>query len=140
MKKRKLQAEINVVPYIDVMLVLLIIFMITAPMLKTGIEVDLPNTNAESLNPIKTPPIVLTIDVMGRYSINQGGKKNKYLSKRDLILSVKNLLSKKPAAAVYIRADENLPYGDVVKAMVVLQLSGVQNVSMVTEPLSNVKR
>jgi biopolymer transport protein TolR len=140
MKKRKLQSEINVVPYIDVMLVLLIIFMVTAPMLKTGIEVDLPNTNAESLTPIKSVPIVVTVDVTNRYRINKGGAKNKFLSKRQLVLNVKSLLQKNKQVPVYVRADENLSYGDVVNVMVLLQQAGVENVSLVTEPFKNAKR
>lgn len=133
-KRRRLMSEINVVPYIDVMLVLLIIFMITAPLLTQGIEVDLPETSAESLPPNNLEPIVVTVDAKGRYYLNIGEQPNAVIDPEKLKLTVAKALKSKPGLAVIVKGDRHVPYGDVVTAMSVLQEAGAPKVGLMTEP------
>lgn len=133
-KRRRLMSEINVVPYIDVMLVLLVIFMITAPLLTQGIEVDLPKTSAEPLPPNSLEPIVVTVDARGRYYLNIGEKPNAVIDAERLKLTVAKALKSKPELAVIVKGDRQVPYGDVVAAMSLLQDAGAPKVGLMTEP------
>ncbi len=136
MQKRKLMGEINVVPYIDVMLVLLVIFMVTAPLLTQGIEVDLPKANAE---PIETPPdqdpLVLSVDADGNFYINAGDNKDQPQSGDEIIRRIGIVLERSPETPMFVKADRAVPYGNVVGAMVVLQQAGAENIGFVTDPL-----
>jgi len=136
LKKRKLMSEINVVPYIDVMLVLLVIFMVTAPLLTQGIEVDLPKANAE---PIETPPdhdpLVLSVDAEGNFYINAGDNEDQPQSGAEIVRRVGVVLGVKPETPMFVKADRAVPYGHVVGAMVVLQQAGAENIGFVTDPL-----
>ena len=136
LQKRKLMSEINVVPYIDVMLVLLIIFMVTAPLLTQGIEVDLPEANAE---PIETPPdhdpLVLSVDADGNLYINAGDDEDLPSSGQKIVTIVDAVLQAKPETPVFVKADRAVPYGNVVGAMVILQQAGASSIGFVTEPL-----
>ena len=138
LQKRKLMGEINVVPYIDVMLVLLIIFMVTAPLLTQGIEVDLPEANAK---PIETPPdhdpLVLSVDADGNLYINAGDDEDKPSSGKKIVTIVSTVLGAKPETPVFVKADRAVPYGNVVGAMVVLQQAGAENIGFVTDPLDS---
>lgn len=136
-KRRRLMSEINVVPYIDVMLVLLIIFMITAPLLTQGIEVDLPEAGAEPLPPNNLEPIVVTVDVKGRYYLNIGEQPNTVIDSERLKLTVAKALKSKPDLAVIVKGDRQVPYGDVVTAMSLLQEAGAPKVGLMTEPAGN---
>jgi len=133
-QKRKPMAEINVVPYIDVMLVLLIIFMITAPLIQQGVEIDLPQANAEVLPDEADDPLVVTIDKQGRYFLDVGDHTNKPISMEDMQLKVAAVLRNKPKTPVMIRGDKNVPYGDVVSAMTALQAAGVPSIGLMTDP------
>ncbi len=134
--KRRLMGEINVVPYIDVMLVLLVIFMVTAPLLTQGIEVDLPKANAE---PIESPPdqdpLVLSVDAEGNFFINAGDNKDQPQSGEEIIIRIKKVLTSSPGTPMFVKADRAVPYGNVVGAMVVLQQAGAENIGFVTDPL-----
>ncbi|MGB5577382.1 MAG: protein TolR [Woeseiaceae bacterium] len=136
MKKRKLMAEINVVPYIDVMLVLLIIFMVTAPLLTQGIEVELPKANAEPIESVPDhDPLVLSVDAEGNLYINAGDDEDKPSSGRKIVTIVSVVLEEKPETPLFVKADRAVPYGNVVGAMVLLQQAGANNIGFVTDPL-----
>jgi biopolymer transport protein TolR len=135
---RRPMSEINVVPYIDVMLVLLIIFMVTAPLLTQGIKVDLPQAEAEAIDPDDfkdTPPIVISIDAEGRLFLNQGESPSEALEDVMLESRVAALLRRTPGVPVFVKGDRAVPYGRVVEAMVLLQRAGAAKVRFLTEPL-----
>jgi len=136
LQKRKLMGEINVVPYIDVMLVLLIIFMVTAPLLTQGIEVELPKAGAEAIEtPSNDPPIVLSVDADGNLYINQGDDEDKPQSSAEIVRRVQVVLEANPDVPVLVKADKTVQYQFVVGAMVLLQRGGADNVGFVTDPL-----
>lgn len=126
------KAEINVVPYIDVMLVLLVIFMMTTPVLEQGIEVDLPSAKAQTIDFSQNEPIVVSINKRGRYSINIGNK-NKNIGLNLLIARVAAALELNPNAQVMVRGDKKVAYGKVVKLMGYLQTAGVEKIGFITQ-------
>lgn len=132
-RRRKPIAEINVVPYIDVMLVLLIIFMVTAPLLTEGVKVDLPQTNAKPINfnPDSPEPFILTVDVTGQYYIDDLEK-----SPQEVLSYAAGLLREKPSTDFLVRGDKQAVYDDVLQAMVLLKQAGVETVSLVTDSVS----
>ncbi len=132
--KRKPMAEINVVPYIDVMLVLLIIFMITAPLIQQGVDIDLPQANAETLPDEADDPLVVTVDAQGQYFLDIGDNTNNPISTEEMQIKVAAVLRNKPKTPVMIRGDKSVPYGDVVNAMTSLQGAGVPSVGLMTDP------
>ena len=130
---RRLMGEINVVPYIDVMLVLLVIFMVTAPMLSQGIKVDLPKAAAEPIEPDKLEPLVLSIDREGLLYLNIGNPRA--AQSPDRVLEVASAaLRREPRRPVLVKADTAVAYGRVVEGMVLLQQAGAEKVGFVTEP------
>ena len=135
--KRRLMGEINVVPYIDVMLVLLIIFMVTAPLLTQGIEVELPSADA---NPIEASitdgndPLVLTINAGGEYYLNLGKDEDEPLANIEVLRRVEVALKRNPKTPVLVRADHRVAYGEVVAGMVLLQQAGARKVGFLTDP------
>ena len=136
-RRRKLMGEINVVPYIDVMLVLLIIFMITAPLIAEGINVELPKAGArpipqEMLKDSK--PIVLTIDAGGRMYLNYGGKDDEPIDGATVEARAAAVLRRAPETAVLVRGDYRVAYGEVVSAMTILQRAGAAKVGFITQP------
>ena len=136
--RRRLVNEINVVPYIDVMLVLLVIFMITAPLLTQGIRVDLPRLAAEPLpqEMIRdNRPLVVTVDAQGRMYLNIGEDPEEALDSPVVVARAAAVLQRKPETPVLVRASEQLPYGDVVTVMALLQRAGAPRVGLVTRPL-----
>jgi len=137
MNKRRLMGDINVVPYIDVMLVLLIIFMVTAPLLTPGIEVELPKAGAGALSDASNTPIVVSVDESGNLYINVGDDEEEPASADDIVSRVRIILGEKPATPVLVKADRRVEYGYVVGAMVLLQQGGAENVGFVTDPLSS---
>jgi biopolymer transport protein TolR len=135
---RKAMSDINVVPYIDVMLVLLVIFMVTAPLLTQGIKVDLPKAAAEpiDLRDLKDQkPLVLSIDRDGRLYLNQGGRPESPLDAPTAQARVTAILRRAPAVPVLVKGDREVPYGKVVEAMVMLQDAGAAKLGFVTDPL-----
>jgi biopolymer transport protein TolR len=135
---RRLMGEINVVPYIDVMLVLLIIFMVTAPMLSAGIQVDLPKAAAEPLPP-DLEPLVLSIDAEGSMYLNIGDAKTPQDAGRVLEV-VSAALRREPERPVLVKADRKVEYGRVVEGMALLQQAGAQKVGFATESPSGAPR
>jgi len=137
-KKRKLMGEINVVPYIDVMLVLLIIFMVTAPLLTQGIEVELPKAGAEPIpDAAEREPLVLSVDAEGNLYISVGDDEDKPRTAKEIVASVRAVIRNNPDVPVLIKADRAVPYGFVVGGMVLLQQGGAENVGFVTDPLGS---
>lgn len=132
-KRRKPVSEINVVPYIDVMLVLLVIFMITAPMLTQGVDVELPNANAAPIQNDESDVLIASVDRDGNYFIDIGGEQSA-ISLGDLKTRVQKVLAQNPRLPILVRGDKNVPYGQVVGLMVALQSAGAPNVGLVTEP------
>ncbi len=136
LQKRKLMGEINVVPYIDVMLVLLVIFMVTAPLLTQGIEVELPKANSEPIAEVPNhPPLVISVDAAGNLYINVGDDEDEPVSGKDVVARVGAVLRNRPETPVLVKADRAVPYGNVVGAMVLLQQGGADSIGFVTDPL-----
>ncbi len=132
-KKRRAVSEINVVPYIDVMLVLLIIFMITAPIVQQGVKIELPKLSANSLPPEQLEPVILTVSKSGDYYLNIGDDLKKPVSDEVVMQRVALVLKLKPQTPVLVRGDKNVDYGSVTTAMVLLQSAGVAKVGLMTE-------
>lgn len=130
--KRKRMSEINVVPYIDVMLVLLVIFMVTAPLLTQGVEVELPETAAETIEKSQEEPLVVSVNREGRYFLNLGEQSDKPLDSAVLVQRVKAVLRQRQDKTVYIKGDKDANYGQVVEVMALLQQSGVKGLGLVT--------
>jgi biopolymer transport protein TolR len=138
--KRRLMSEINVVPYIDVMLVLLIIFMITAPLLTQGIQVDLPNAPAAQLDPelLKdNEPLVLSVDREGKFYLNVGGDEETAIDDETVVERASAVLRRNAQTPVLVKADETVPYGRVVTGAVLLQQSGASKIGFQTDPADN---
>ncbi|MCH9005686.1 MAG: protein TolR [Proteobacteria bacterium] len=138
LQKRKLMGEINVVPYIDVMLVLLVIFMVTAPMLTQGIEVNLPKASSEPIKDIANQqPLVLSVDAEGNLYLNVGDDEDQPTTGKEVVARVGAVLRNRPDTPILVKADRAVPYGNVVGAMVLLQKGGAQNIGFVTDPLDS---
>ena len=132
-RHRKSMAEINVVPYIDVMLVLLIIFMVTAPLLQQGVEVQLPKASAKVVSQDQTVPVIVSVDGEGRYFLSFEEYKNEPVDANRLQTLVAAILAHKPGIQVLVNGDRSASYGEVVQAMALLQASGVPQVGLLTE-------
>jgi len=138
LQKRKLMGEINVVPYIDVMLVLLVIFMVTAPLLTQGIEVNLPKASSEPIESVSNhQPLVLSVDAMGNLYINVGEDEDEPATGKQVVARVGAVLRSRPDTPILVKADREVPYGNVVAAMVLLQQGGALNIGFVTDPLDS---
>ncbi|MEM7294966.1 MAG: protein TolR [Pseudomonadota bacterium] len=136
-KKRRLLGEINVVPYIDVMLVLLIIFMVTAPLLTQGIDVELPKANAKPLDRSLTEddlPLVLSVDANGQLYLNTGSEGNTAYIEEEVVRQTQIILASRPETPVLVKADHRVQYGRVVTAMVLLQQGGAERIGFITDP------
>jgi len=136
-RHRRLMAEINVVPYIDVMLVLLIIFMITAPLLTQGITVDLPNAAADPLDPEllrDNEPLVLSINQEGELFLNIGDDEESPIDDQTVVTRTAAVLRRNAETPVLVKADQAVSYGRVVTGMVLLQQAGAQKVGFITDP------
>jgi biopolymer transport protein TolR len=132
-QKRKLVAEINVVPYIDVTLVLMVIFMITAPLLMQGVKVDLPIANSAPINSEERDPFIVSIKNDGSYWIDEKGV-NQSKSLSFVKERVEKLLRQQPETPILVWGDSGVDYGAVVNLMTELQRAGALSVGLVTEP------
>jgi biopolymer transport protein TolR len=132
--RRKPMSEINVVPYIDVMLVLLVIFMVTAPLMTQGIKVELPAADSEAIE-VTDPDdfLVVSVDAAGQYYLNVGERES-VLTLVDLVGQVQKIMSAQPAMKVLIEGDQAVPYGRVMQVMDELKNAGVEDVGLVTQP------
>ncbi len=131
--KRRLMSEINVTPMVDVMLVLLVIFMVTAPLLTVGVPVDLPQTKAPAINEPKEP-LVITIDAKGEVYLQ-----NSKIDAKDLAARLAAITSNNPDAAIYIRGDRAIDYGRVLEIMGIVSAAGFTKVSLIAELPKNDK-
>lgn len=135
-RKRHAQvAEINVVPYIDVTLVLLIIFMVTTPLLVQGVQVELPQASAKPVEPTEEKPLIVSIKSDGSLHLNLGNE-TEALAAEQIQDSVGKVLRRSPQTPVYVWGDRNVPYGEVVELMAVLQAAGAPSVGLVTEEVA----
>lgn len=139
MARRKLSSEINVVPYIDVMLVLLIIFMITAPLMTQGVDVELPKTDSQPM-PTSQEPVILSVDSDGRYFLNRGDDTSHALDDGELTARVGELLKAQPDSMILVQGDTKVSYGEVAHAMTLLQQAGIKKIGFVTQPQDTPKR
>ncbi|HEX7380912.1 MAG TPA: protein TolR [Nevskiaceae bacterium] len=134
-RRRRLAAEINIVPYIDVMLVLLVIFMVTAPLLTPGVDVNLPEASANPL-PSDEEPVTLYIDAQGQYYLDIGTHEHEPLSDDEVEQRIAAVLRNKPKTMILVRADRSVPYSFVAVGMTLLQAAGATKIGFVTEPPS----
>ena len=133
-KKRRLMSEINVVPYIDVMLVLLIIFRITAPLLTQGINVELPKATANPIENQKDEPLVLSIDRDGRFYLNIGDNVEAPVEDSAVLERVSAVLRRNADTPVLVKGDQSVPYGRVVLGAALLQQAGAAKIGFLTDP------
>jgi biopolymer transport protein TolR len=132
-RPRRAVAEINVVPYIDVMLVLLVIFMATAPLLMQGVEVDLPKANSTPVSDSDAEPLIVSIDADANLYLNLGASDDQALSIETVRQRVATVLKRNPDKVVMVWGDAAVPYGEVVALMSELQAAGAPSVGLVTE-------
>jgi len=132
-KKRKPMAEINVVPYIDVMMVLLVIFMITAPIVQQGVEIDLPQAAAQPIAPDQQEPVVVSVDKKGDFYLDIGDEPDRPIDAQLMVNRIAAVRQLKPEIPVLVRGDREVAYGQVIDAMVLLQRAGVEKVGLMTE-------
>jgi len=132
-RRRKLKNEINVVPYIDVMLVLLIIFMVTAPLMNLGVDVQLPQSNAKSIEE-RQDPIIVSVDMDGNYFLAIESGNNEAVDATTLAARIRAIVSNNPQVAVFVAGDASSSYQHVMDAMVLLQSAGVEKVGLMSAP------
>ena len=132
-KSRRQMADINVVPYIDVMLVLLIIFMVTAPLLKQGIEVNLPQAGNEPVPPSRHEPIVVSVDASGQLYVNLGEQPDRPQGIEVVASRVSKVLRARPKTPVMVAGDHEIGYGNIVAVMTALQGAGAEKIGLLTE-------
>ncbi|NOQ37112.1 MAG: protein TolR [Methylococcaceae bacterium] len=132
--RRKPISEINVVPYIDVMLVLLVIFMVTAPLQQSGVEVDLPVASGSPVEQNEKPPVIISIKEDGQYYLSETGDKALAVLLDDLLLRIVAIYNENPQVQIYIRGDKAVDYGNVVSVMAALKQAGVARVGLMTTP------
>ena len=132
--KKKPMAEINVVPYIDAMLVLLVVFMVTAPLLMQGVEVELPAAPSAPLDDKQEEPLIVSVDANGLYYLNLGREQKAAKPMADIKATVAKVLRQKPTTKVLVWGDRSVDYGLVVNMMTALQSAGAPSVGLVTEP------
>ncbi len=134
MRSRRSVSEINVVPYIDVMLVLLIIFMVTAPLLQQGVDVDLPTAPANPLDVDGPEPIVVSVDEQGLMYLNISSAPDASIDSDSMVEQIRAALQTEPKRPVMVRGDANGPYQNVVATLVLLQQADVGSVGLITDP------
>jgi len=132
-RSRRAVAEINVVPYIDVMLVLLVIFMVTAPLLMQGVEVDLPKADSSPVSDSDAEPLIVSIDAQAKLYLNLGASDDQALSMETVKQRVATVLKRNPEKTVMVWGDAAVSYGEVVVLMSELQEAGAPSVGLVTE-------
>ena len=133
-KRRKLKAEINVVPYVDVMLVLLIIFMVTAPLLNLGVDIQLPQSKAKSVQNDKEPAVV-SIDKDGKLFLTLGPAQREPIEPQALVTKVSAFVRENPQLPFLVAGDQRADYGRIYQAMVLLQQAGVAKVGLMSQPV-----
>ncbi len=136
-RRRRLMSQINVVPYIDVTLVLLIIFMITAPLLTRGVKVNLPEAPAKPLSAKELeqhPPVVLTVDEKGQLFLSIGAHPDRAIEAKRVVALVSVVLQRVPETQILVKGDRGANYADVLRGMTLLQLAGAKSIGLITKP------
>jgi len=135
-RRRKCMSEINVVPYIDITFVLLVIFMVTAPLFHRGVEVELPSAPAEQLEKKykNQEPLIISVDQAGQVFVNKADSPKDPVPDDLFRNQIREILSKEQGSPIYVRGDKNVDYGRVITVMVMLQDAGVDNVGLITDP------
>lgn len=139
-ERKKPVAEMNVVPYIDVMLVLLVIFMVTAPMLTSGVKVELPKAVTDNMALKNRDPLIISIKADGTYWLKQGNKDDRPVRRQDLRETLTTAMQATPDAPVLVNGDSKVEYGAVVTLMANLQKAGVPNVGLLTQAETDAAR
>lgn len=139
-QKRRPMSDINVVPYIDVMLVLLVIFMITAPLLTTGVEVELPKAAAQPMEKDVQEPLIVTVTKEGNYYLSVGEEPEKPVDHEDMVALAAAVLRVQPGTPVMVRGDGRVEYSKVIVAMALLQKAGAPSVGLITETPDDILR
>ena len=135
--KKKLLAEINIVPYIDVMLVLLLVFMITTPLLYQGLDIDLPTTEANDIDISKfEEPLMVEINSKGEIRVIQKDIFNQAVSENDLADTIISIYKNKKIDKVYVKGDKNIEYEKVIRLISILNKGGVENIGLITLPVN----
>ena len=130
---KRLIAEMNVVPYIDVTLVLLIIFMITAPLITQGVKVDLPQAPSQVIQPSANEPVIVSIDPAGKIYVDLGEQPSAPIDEETLVTRIAGVNKYRPGTDFLVRGDAGVPYGRIVEVMALMQSAGVKNVGLLTE-------
>lgn len=133
-KRRAPMAEINVVPYIDVTFVLLMIFMITAPLVQSGVDVDLPQADAQAVDLEDKPPVIVSIKKDGAFYLDVGDRQDDPVDEDELYVRVAGVFKNNPKTQIYVRGDHTVDYGKIVKVMVALKAAGAPKVGLMTTP------
>ena len=138
-RRRKPMSEINVVPYIDVMLVLLVIFMVTAPMFNQGVQVDLPQAPSQPIKEFmeQDEPFIVSVDQLGKIYVNKGSNPERPITLDEFRQLAPGMLAQEPTKQAYVKGDQSVMYGRVVEVMVALQNAGVPSVGLISQPVSN---
>lgn len=143
-RRRRAIAEINVVPYVDVMLVLLVVFMITTPLLTRGVKIDLPKAHTAALDTKQVQPIIVTVDKKGQYYLNISDKPRRAMTQAAIVTRVAAQLQLSRAAQqspqVLVKGDSHVDYGAVVQAMALLQAAGADKVGLMTAPYAQARQ
>lgn len=134
LKRLRPMSEINVVPYIDVMLVLLIIFMVTAPLLSLGVKVELPEADTMPLETDAEEPLVVSVTKNGDFYLSLGENRDQPIPHAELLERIRKELTYNPNTPILVQGDHHVPYGKVVEAMVLIQRGGAPSVGLVTDP------
>ncbi|MCZ6770995.1 MAG: protein TolR [Proteobacteria bacterium] len=134
-ERRRLMSEINMVPYLDVLLVLLIIFMITAPLITQGVKIDLPQAPSEVLPPSEDEPVIVSVDSAGSVFIDFGENPEDAVTEEVLVTRIAALKKYRPQIEVFVEGDRAVDYGRVIRVMTLLQQAGVVSVGLITQPL-----
>ena len=137
--KKRPMAEINVVPYIDVMMVLLVIFIATAPVVMQGVSVDLPQAESKAMDENQKVPFICSVDKEGRYFTEFSGSHHQVANLEELTQEVQTQLAREPKTPIVVQGDASARYDNVIQLMNALKMAGVENVGLVTEPVSNSK-
>jgi biopolymer transport protein TolR len=133
-RRKRPVSDMNVVPYIDVMFVLLIIFMVTAPLVQQGVEIDLPIAAAETIDTSEVEPIIIDVNEWGGYFLSMSNEPYEETSTAELLVKVRAMLQFQPNVSVMVRGDRAVPYHHVVQLMVMLKEAGVEKVGLMTQP------
>ena len=133
-RQRRLFNEVNVIPYIDVSLVLLLVFMISAPLIQQGVDVDLPKANAKTIQAISEEPAIISIDAEANIYLNLSDFPDKPISAQDMVAQVIALKRLNPELSIFVRGDRKTYYANIVKVMAMLQSQGLQQVGLMTDP------